>query len=208
MSKGKIGSVLLIVAAVTLIGYLFLNNYKLRQIVHNYEHLAALNEAYTDSLTTEYNQKTGEWESSRKAYIAEKAVLDKFLDEKEQELAKLRKKGAVTGGTVDTETKIDTVVVTKNLPDSITRVATIDALPHYEATIVSTPDSTKLKLMAYTHLSYDITDGKMNITHDNPYLTVKNARGFYILPKQKKSKFWQGAAVGAAAVIGGIIILK
>lgn len=200
---------LVVIAALAVTVYLLFEiTDSLKESVRNYEHLVALNEAYTDSLTTEYNQKTGEWESYRKAYIAEKAVLDKFLDEKEQEIAKLRKKGAVTGGTIDTETKIDTVVVTKTLPDSITRVATINALPHYEAAVTSTPDSTRLKLMAYVHLSYDITDGKLNITHNNPHLTVKNAKGFYVLPKQKKSKFWQGAAVGAAAVIGGIIILK
>jgi hypothetical protein len=188
-----------VVATVLLVGYLFLNNYKLRQIVQNYEHVAALNEAHTDSLRTSFNKKTGEWESSRKAYLAEKAVLDKFLDEKEQELAKLRRKGADTGGQVSGETRVDTVVVTKILPDSITRVATINALPHYEAAVTSTPDSTRIKLMAYTNLTWDISKGEINVSHNNPYLTITNTKAFYVTPKQKKSnwKWIAGGIIGA-----------
>lgn len=206
--KNKIGNVLLYVAVIALVAYLFVNNYNLRQKVQNIEHLAALNEAYVDSLRTEYDAKTGEYTSTISAYVAENKTLTQFLKEKDEELYRLKKKGAVTGGKVSTETKVDTVVVTEYLPnDSTTRIAKVDAMPHYTAEVTSLPDSTRIKLAAYVHLGWDITDGKLNLTHDNPYLTINNARGFYVLPKDNKRnyKWWLGVAAG---LTGGYLIFK
>lgn len=215
MDKGQRGTYLLIFAAGVLLTYLIVGSNHNNE-VSKYEQQLALEQASKDSLVTVYNKKTAEWESSKQAYVAEKEVLDNYLQEKEQELAKLRKKGAGVGIVIDTETKVDTTV--KNIPyvelagvtqDTNLRYAKIDRLPHYEAEVFSYPDSTRIKLAAYVKLtpSIDESTGRITVTHNNPYVTVTGLNGFQVQPKKQKSKFWRGVAVGGA-VVGGILILS
>ena len=207
--KTKIGNSLLWVAAVALIGYLFVTNNRLKEDAQSAKQRTELYKVANDSLRTTYNKKTGEYESERLAYIAEKRALTEALNKYDKDLVALRKKGAVTGGKVGTETRIDTIVVTEYPPnDSTTRIAKVDAMPHYTAEVRSTPDSTAIQLKAYVTLKYGIIGNKVSVSYNNPYVTVTNASGFLELPKQKKSKFWLGVGVGAAAVTGALIIAK
>lgn len=197
-----LGIVALLVIIVVL--WIQLNNVKSRY--EEEKQANSLLEASQDSSRKVYNEQTKEWEYHRQSFKATEAQLTEYLKAREKELYELKKKRkADVGIIVNTEAKIDTVVV--NTIDTIrdTRIANITT-PYYKSRIESYPDSTKLSIKMVDTLSHSIgKDGLLITTNRNPHVDIVDQKAFYVAPKQQKKKnfkYWVGAIAGGLVVYG------
>lgn len=198
-------NLLAIILAVIVVILLMRGCSKNKEIVE-LEQREGLWKAKTDTLVYRLNSKTQEWEYSKKTYSANEKELLNFLKETNEELAALKKqKGASVGIITKTVTRVDTVVKNIKIPvggDSTVRRANI-VNQHYEANIVSWPDTTSLKIRMWDKVKYSIgKDHRLIATYQNPYVTVEELESFYVTPDKKKKnwKYWVGAIAGGTVV--------
>lgn len=163
-------------------------------------------EASKDSMSRKWNDDSKQWEYERQSFKAENKILEDYLKKNEKELYTVKKKyNAVVGIQSEAEVKIDTVLVTELDTVRDSRIANVKN-EWYEANIISKPDSTSLKLRAYSYSTYAIDEkGKLVVTEKNPYIEQKNINSFYVQPpKQRKKnfKYWVGAIAGGLIVYG------
>lgn len=164
-------------------------------------------EADLDTLRISVNNKTGEIEYSKKAYIADNKLLNEHLKEKNKELYNLKNRnkantGAITGSTI----VIDTTIINTIVSDTGKRVATLKN-EFINAEITSYPTSTNLKIKDIPNEQSLVfkEDGTIMIVNSNKYVKTTSVYGFKIATPKAKSKNWKFVA---GVILGGFVTYK
>lgn len=180
--------------------------------VYNAKEKARLAEVAKDSLKTEYNKKTKQYDNIKSAYVGSEENVKNFIQENDAELAKIAKNNKA-GIVVHTRTQVDTIVrvVHDTIPGTKDDVRTADInTQYYNAHIVSTPEQMRLSFLMNDTVSYRLDkDNRLISSHSVPpnILKVTEQNSFFIENRQKKKngKWIGGGLIGAAVTA---IILK
>lgn len=180
----------------------------LRNVNKSFEYTAKLDKAYSESIKETYDKKEKAIEFSKSALVADNETLNIYLKEKDKELYDLKKdKKAAVGAIFKDVLRIDTVVKTF-VTDTSADIRTAKIVnDHYEVDVLSTRDSTSVRLSATDKIKFSLgDDSRVRITHSNPYIRTEELNSFYVKPQNKSN--WKIYAGFAAGIVAGHYLHK